>query len=77
MDEMRDEYEFAGPGRPNPYSERLKKPVTIRLDEDTIAYFKALAGKTGIGYQALINSFLTDCARCRVEPDLTWNPRLA
>jgi uncharacterized protein (DUF4415 family) len=77
MDDMRDEYEFTGLGRPNPYVDRLKKPVTIRLDEDTIAYFKALAGKTGIGYQTLINSFLADCARRRIEPDLTWNPRVA
>ena len=45
---MRKEYDFTK-SRPNPYSARLKRAVTIRLDEPTIAYFKALADETGIG----------------------------
>jgi uncharacterized DUF497 family protein len=39
---MRKEYDFSK-ARPNPYAERLKRAVTIRLDEPTIEYFKRLA----------------------------------
>ena len=39
---MRKEYD-SSKSRPNPYAARLKRAVTIRLDEPTIAYFNALA----------------------------------
>ncbi|MBL0282397.1 MAG: BrnA antitoxin family protein [Zoogloea sp.] len=58
---MRDEYDFSN-GRKNPYAAQLKKSVTIRLDEDSIAYFKAMSEETGIPYQSLINLYLRDCA---------------
>ncbi len=70
-DELRDEYDFTAAG-PNPYSKRLKKQVTIRLDVDTIEYFKALAGRTGVPYQSLINLYLADCAAEKRELALTW-----
>ena len=44
---MRKRYDFSK-ARRNPYAKRLKKSVTIRLDEDTIAYFKDLAADSGI-----------------------------
>ena len=56
---MRKEYDFAA-ARKNPYAAQLKKPVTIRLDQDALTYFKALADETGIPYQSLIN--LSTCA---------------
>jgi uncharacterized protein (DUF4415 family) len=68
---MRKEYDFSR-GRPNPYARRLKQSVTIRLDADTIAYFKALAAETGIPYQTLINSYLRDCAASRRRPTMRW-----
>jgi predicted DNA binding CopG/RHH family protein len=68
---MRKEYDFSK-ARPNPYAKRLKKPVTIRLDEPTIAYFKALADETGIPYQTLINLFLRDCAVAKRRPAVRW-----
>lgn len=68
---MRKEYDFSK-SRPNPYAARLKRAVTIRLDEPTIAYFKALADETGIGYQTLINSFLRDCASSKRRPTVRW-----
>ena len=37
--------------------------VTMRLDEDLLAYFKSLSKKTGIGYQRLINMYLRDFAQ--------------
>ncbi|MAO57831.1 MAG: antitoxin [Alcanivorax sp.] len=41
---MRDDYDFSKSTK-NPYAKKLKKQVTIRLDEDTIEYFKDLAEK--------------------------------
>ena len=58
---MRDEYDFSK-GKRNPYLGAAKKQITIRLNEETIAYFKRQAEETGISYQNLINLFLTDCA---------------
>ena len=39
---MRNNYDFSK-AKPNPYAKRLKKQVTIRLDRQTIGYFKTLA----------------------------------
>jgi uncharacterized protein (DUF4415 family) len=60
--------------RKNPYARLLKQPVTIRLDRDTVAYFKRLAVKTGLPYQNLINLYLRDCALQRRELALEWKP---
>ncbi len=68
---MRKQYDFSH-ARPNRYAKRLKRSVTIRLDEATIAYFKDLAGETGIPYQTLINSYLRDCAASRRRPTMRW-----
>ncbi len=68
---MRKHYDFAQ-GRPNPYAKRLKKPVTIRLDEATIAYFKELATETELPYQSLINLYLRDCAAHGRRLELAW-----
>ncbi len=70
---MKKEYDFTN-ARPNPYAKRLKRSVTIRLDEPTISYFKALAEETGIAYQTLINLYLRDCATARRKPALRWTP---
>ena len=60
---MRKEYDFSKmKGRKNPYTKYLKQPVTMRLDCDTVAYFKSMAEETGIPYQSLINLYLRDCA---------------
>jgi predicted DNA binding CopG/RHH family protein len=68
---MRKEYDFSK-ARPNPYAKRLKRSVTIRIDERTIAYFKELAADTGIPYQTLINSYLRDCAASKRRPTMRW-----
>jgi predicted DNA binding CopG/RHH family protein len=60
-EQMRDEYDFSN-GRPNPYLEKMKQQVTIRLEARTVAYFKEQAAVTGIPYQQLINFYLSDCA---------------
>lgn len=69
---MRDHYDFTD-STPNPYAKKLKKQVTIRLDEDVIAYFKSLSEKNGIPYQNLINLYLKDCAMQHKELHLDWS----
>jgi uncharacterized protein (DUF4415 family) len=68
---MRKEYDFSA-GRKNPYAAQLKKPVTIRLDQEAVAYFKSLAEETGIPYQSLINLYLRDCAASKKKINLAW-----
>lgn len=70
---MRDHYDFDRmKGRKNPYLKRLKQPVTIRLDRDTVKYFKSMAEQIGMPYQQLINLYLRDCAAQRRELRLKW-----
>ena len=68
---MRKEYDFSH-ARPNPYAKRLKRSVTIRIDEATIAYFKELAAENAVPYQTLINSYLRDCASAKRRPVTRW-----
>ncbi len=70
---MRKSYDFSK-ARRNPYARRLKRQITIRLDQDTVAYFGALADETGIPYQTLINLYLRDCAVSRKKLSLSWRP---
>ena len=72
---MREEYDFSG-ARKNPYVDRVKRQITINLNQNTIDYFKDLAGETGVPYQTLINLYLTDCAEKKRKPDLSWIPAL-
>jgi predicted DNA binding CopG/RHH family protein len=58
---MRPDYDFSK-ARKNPYSRRLKRQITIRVDEPTLEYFQAMASETGVPYQTLINLYLRDCA---------------
>lgn len=44
---MKRHYDFSK-ARRNPYTKRLKKQVTIRLDQATIDYFKGLSEQTEI-----------------------------
>jgi uncharacterized protein (DUF4415 family) len=70
---MRAHYDFSKmKARKNPYLKLLKQSVTIRLDRDTVEYFKALAVKTGLPYQSLINLYLRDCASRRKQLSLRW-----
>jgi predicted DNA binding CopG/RHH family protein len=68
---MKDSYDFSK-AQKNPYAARLKKPITIRLDQTTITYFKDLAEETGIPYQTLINLYLRDCAERKRQPTVSW-----
>jgi len=68
---MRKEYDFSK-SRKNPYAPQLKKQITIRLDEDAIAYFKGISEEVGIPYQSLINLYLRDCAASHRRLHLSW-----
>ena len=70
---MKKEYDFSKmKSRKNPYASRLKKPVTIRLSEDVIEYFKEMAEASGMPYQSLINLYLRDCAKRHRKIDIQW-----
>ena len=68
---MRKEYDFSR-GRRNPFASRLKRQVTIRLDDATIKYFKSLSRQSGIPYQTLINLYLRECAITQKKLSLAW-----
>ena len=68
---MRDEYDFSK-GVKNPYAKKLKKQITIRVDEDVIDYFKTLSEELGVPYQSLINLYLRDCADKQRKLNLSW-----
>ena len=75
---------FAGPDAPrkplrgqdsglqDTYVNKLKKQISIRIDNDTIEYFKSLAAQTAIPYQSLINLFLAECASKELKPSVLW-----
>ncbi len=68
---MRKEYDFSA-ARKNPYAAQLKKQITIRLDEESITYFKAISEDVGVPYQSLINLYLLDCAASHRKLNLNW-----
>ena len=70
---MKKEYDLSKmKARKNPYASKLKKPVTMRLSEDVIGYFKQMADEAGMPYQSLINLYLRDCAAYHRKIDITW-----
>jgi uncharacterized protein (DUF4415 family) len=70
---MRKQYDFSK-AQKNPYAKRLKRQVTLRLDEETLGYFRNLAEETGIAYQTLINLYLRECAASGKRLLLQWMP---
>ena len=68
---MKKEYNFENSIR-NPYTKKLKRQITIRIENDTIDYFKQLATETDIPYQKLINMFLRSCAQNKMKPTINW-----
>ena len=68
---MRKGYDFSR-AKKNPYFRMLKRQVTIRLDEETVEYFKKMAKEAGVPYQTLINLYLRDCAASSRKLLLRW-----
>jgi uncharacterized protein (DUF4415 family) len=70
---MKNEYDFSKmKSRKNPYASKLRKPVTMRLSEDVIGYFKKMAEEAGVSYQSLINLYLRDCVAHHRKIDISW-----
>ena len=55
--EMLEEYDFSGGVRGRFY-EPKKIPVSLRLDNDIVLFFKKLASEQKVPYQTLINALL-------------------
>jgi uncharacterized protein (DUF4415 family) len=70
--EMRAEYDFSD-SRSNPYAKKLRRQITIRLDNDVVDYFKLQSSKMGIPYQNLINHYLADCAQNEKTLTMSWS----
>jgi uncharacterized protein (DUF4415 family) len=68
---MKKSYDFSKSTK-NPYLNKPKKQLTIRLDQDTIDYFRSLSETCGIPYQSLINLYLRECASKKKKLHLKW-----
>ena len=70
---MKAEYDLSIlKSRKNPYASKLKKPVTMRLSEDVVDYFKNMTEEAGIPYQSLINLYLRDCIANHRKLKIQW-----
>ena len=73
---MKKEYDLSTMEfRKNPYVAKLKKPVTIRLSEEVLSYFKQMADESGVPYQSLINLYLRDCVIQQRKMDISWQSK--
>ena len=59
---MREHYDFSN-GIKNPYADKLKKQISIPLDDEVVDYFKNMEAETGMPYQNIINYYLKDCVK--------------
>src|SRR4051812_23753454 len=75
--DMKTEYDLSRlKSRKNPYASKLKKPVTMRLSEDVVEYFKGMAEEAGVPYQSLINLYLRDCLAHNRKVQIKWPPAI-
>jgi len=78
MTAMKAEYDLSKmKSRRNPYAAKLKKPVSMRLSEDVLDYFKEMASEAGVPYQSLINLYLRDCVMQHRKVQIAWPSRNA
>jgi uncharacterized protein (DUF4415 family) len=68
---MKKQYDFSKSVK-NPYIKKLKKQISIRIDNDTVEYFKKLASEIDIPYQNLMNIYLRECAENNKKPNIRW-----
>lgn len=70
---MKAEYDLSKvTSRKNPYASELNTPVTMRLSEDVVTYFKRMAVDAGVPYQSLINLYLRDCVTQHRQVQIAW-----
>ena len=58
---MRKEYDFTNTIK-NPYAKKLKKKISMNVDEDVLDYYKKESIRTGVSYQTLMYLTLKQCA---------------
>ncbi len=68
---MKKEYDFSDSIK-NPYIKKLKKQISIRIENETVEYFKKLASEIDIPYQNLMNMYLRECAQNNFKPNIHW-----
>ncbi|HEY6906969.1 MAG TPA: BrnA antitoxin family protein [Ignavibacteriaceae bacterium] len=68
---MKKKYDFSKSTR-NPYTKKLKRQISIRIENDTIDYFKKLSSEVDIPYQNLMNMYLRECAETNKKPNIHW-----
>jgi predicted DNA binding CopG/RHH family protein len=68
---MKKEYDFSDSTK-NPYIKKLKKQISIRIEKETVEYFKKLASEIDIPYQNLMNMYLRECAQNNFKPNIHW-----
>ena len=68
---MKKEYDFSDSIK-NPYIKKLKKQISIRIEKETVEYFKKLASEIDIPYQNLMNMYLRECAQNNFKPNVHW-----
>ncbi|MCZ7609706.1 MAG: BrnA antitoxin family protein [Ignavibacterium sp.] len=68
---MKKEYDFSDSIK-NPYTKKLKKQISIRIEKETVEYFKKLASEIDIPYQNLMNMYLRECAQNNFKPNIHW-----
>jgi len=68
---MKKEYDFSKSIK-NPYIKKLKKQISIRIEKETVEYFKKLATEIDIPYQNLMNIYLRECAENNKKPNIRW-----
>jgi uncharacterized protein (DUF4415 family) len=71
---MKKEYDFSK-AKKNPYVHGLKRQITIRIDAETIDYFKNISKDNGIPYQTVINLYLRDCALKHKRLSVEWSSK--
>lgn len=68
---MKEEYDFSNSVK-NPYTKKLKRQITIRIDNETINYFKELSAELNLPYQNIINLYLNDCTIHHKRLNISW-----
>jgi predicted DNA binding CopG/RHH family protein len=68
---MKKKYDFTN-AKPNPSIKKERKQISIRIDIETIEFFKKKSEETGIAYQNLINLYLADCAKHARNINIAW-----
>jgi len=71
---MEDEYDFSKMEEVKnaPYKGKIKKHITMYLDQDIIEYFKGMSQEVGIPYQRLVNLYLSHCKDKKIKLKIDW-----